>query len=77
MEIEELLNLYAAHPQISALASVLQPERKMRNLAAKGLSGSSAAMVIASLFSKKGGRFVCISNDLEEAGYFYHDLMYY
>ena len=75
MEIEELLNLYAAHPQISALASVLQPERKMRNLAAKGLSGSSAAMVIASLFSKKGGRFVCILNDLEEAGYFYHDLM--
>ena len=69
------MNLYAAHPQISALASVLQPERKMRNLAAKGLSGSSAAMVIASLFSKKGGRFVCILNDLEEAGYFYHDLM--
>ena len=74
MDIQELLSLYAAHPQVSAVASVLQGD-KVRNLFTKGLSGSSAAMLIASLFTKGGGRFVCVLNDLEEAGYFYHDLV--
>ena len=74
MDIQELLSLYAAHPQVSAVASVLQGD-KVRNLFTKGLSGSGAAMLIASLFTKGGGRFVCVLNDLEEAGYFYHDLV--
>ena len=63
MDIQELLSLYAAHPQASAVASVLQGD-KVRNLFTKGLSGSSAAMLIASLFTKGGGRFVCVLNDL-------------
>ena len=32
-------------------------------------------MTIASLFSKRRGSYVCVLNDLEEAGYFYHDLV--
>lgn len=32
-------------------------------------------MVVASLFTKQADRYVCILNDLEEAGYFYHDLV--
>ncbi|MDL2282076.1 transcription-repair coupling factor [Parabacteroides sp. OttesenSCG-928-G06] len=74
MEIHELLNLYGAHPQISACHSLLQQESS-RNIFLKGLNGSGAAMVMASLFSRKNNRFVCILNDMEEAGYFYHDLM--
>ncbi len=74
MDIQELLNLYASHPQISALISVLE-RGKERNLFVKGLSGSCAAMVIAALFLKEGKHFVCVLNDMEEAGYFYHDLM--
>lgn len=74
MDIQELLNLYASHPQISALISVLE-RGKERNLFVKGLSGSCAAMVIAALFLKGGKHFVCVLNDMEEAGYFYHDLM--
>ena len=32
-------------------------------------------MTIASLFTKGRGSYVCVLNDQEEAGYFYHDLM--
>lgn len=32
-------------------------------------------MTIASLFSKRRRSYVCVLNDLEEAGYFYHDLV--
>lgn len=46
-----------------------------RNIFLKGLNGSGAAMTIASLFIKRRGSYVCVLNDLEEAGYFYHDLM--
>jgi transcription-repair coupling factor (superfamily II helicase) len=41
----------------------------------KGLNGSGAAMTIASLFMKRGGVFLCVLNDLEEAGYVYSDLV--
>ncbi|MDF9829667.1 transcription-repair coupling factor [Parabacteroides sp. PF5-6] len=74
MKIQELLRLYAGHPHISALHTLLQ-EGTTQNIFLKGLNGSAAAMAIASLFSQKDGCFVCILNDQEEAGYFYHDLM--
>lgn len=32
-------------------------------------------MTIASLFTKRRGSYVCVLNDQEEAGYFYHDLI--
>ena len=74
MEIQDLLKLYTAHPQIAALHALLQRDN-VRNLSLKGLNGSGAAMSIAALFMKKRGHYVCILNDLEEAGYFYHDLV--
>lgn len=74
MEVQELLKIYAAHPQIAALCSILT-DKKSHNLFLKGLSGSGAAMMTASLFTKRKGSYVCILNDMEEAGYFYHDLM--
>ena len=74
MEIQELLKLYAAHPQVAAADSLLK-DNASRNLFFKGLNGSGAAMTIASLFLKERGRCLCILNDLEEAGYFYHDLV--
>lgn len=74
MEAQELLNLYAAHPQVSGLHTLLR-EGSPRNIFLKGLNGSGAAMVIASLFLRKENSFVCILNDMEDAGYFYHDLI--
>ena len=74
MEIQDLLKLYTAHPQIAALHALLQRDN-VRNLSLKGLNGSGAAMTVAALFTKEKGHCVCILNDLEEAGYFYHDLV--
>ena len=73
MEIQELLRQYAGHPQIAATRKLLADE-KINNLFLQGLNGSGAAMAIASLFTKGGGAFLCLLNDQEEAGYFYHDL---
>ncbi|MDR1455277.1 MAG: transcription-repair coupling factor [Tannerella sp.] len=73
MNLPDLLTVYAAHPQINAVSSLLD-EGKSRNLLLKGLSGSGAAMAIASLFRKRKETCLCILNDLEEAGYFYNDL---
>ncbi|WP_298553362.1 transcription-repair coupling factor [uncultured Parabacteroides sp.] len=74
MEVQDLLKQYAAHPQVAALNTLLKSETS-RNIFLKGLNGSGAAMTIASLFSKRRGSYVCVLNDLEEAGYFYHDLV--
>ena len=38
------------------------------------MSGSASAMTIAALYAKGGGNFICLLNDMEEAGYFYNDL---
>ncbi|MDR1203147.1 MAG: transcription-repair coupling factor [Tannerellaceae bacterium] len=74
MDIQDLLKLYMVHPTVAALDSVLN-DSSVHTLFLEGLHGSSPAMVVASCFAKRGGQFVCILNDLEEAGYFYHDLM--
>ncbi|WP_368347880.1 transcription-repair coupling factor, partial [Parabacteroides merdae] len=74
MEVQDLLKQYAAHPQVAALNTLLK-NKTSRNIFLKGLNGSGAAMIIASLFSKRRGSYVCVLNDLEDAGYFYHDLV--
>ena len=68
------LKQYAAHPQVTALDTLLKNDTS-RNIFLKGLNGSGPAMTIASLFTKGRGSYVCVLNDQEEAGYFYHDLM--
>ena len=73
-EVQDLLKQYAAHPQVAALNTLLK-NKTSRNIFLKGLNGSGAAMIIASLFSKRRGSYVCVLNDLEDAGYFYHDLV--
>lgn len=74
LEVQDLLKQYAAHPQVAALNTLLK-NKTSRNIFLKGLNGSGAAMIIASLFSKRRGSYMCVLNDLEDAGYFYHDLV--
>lgn len=74
LEVQDLLKQYATHPQVVALNTLLN-NKTSRNIFLKGLNGSGAAMTIASLFLKRRGNYVCVLNDLEEAGYFYHDLV--
>ncbi|MDR2498372.1 MAG: transcription-repair coupling factor [Tannerellaceae bacterium] len=74
MDIHNILNLYVSHPQVSALKTAAEDD-SLRRIVAEGLHGSSAAVVTAALFARTKGRYVCILNDADEAGYFYHDLM--
>ncbi|OAV69486.1 Transcription-repair-coupling factor [Bacteroidales bacterium Barb4] len=74
LEIKELLNLYAAHPQVKALCRLLEDEAA-QDVFVKGLTGSGGAVTTAALFMRSGYSFVCVLSNAEEAGYFYHDLV--
>lgn len=74
LEIKDLIQIFAAHPIVGALNELIQ-KKNVSNLFVKGLNNSGAAMTLATLFQKNQGRFLCVLNDLEEAGYFYHDIV--
>ena len=73
MKIQELLSLYTRQPQVSALAKTLQ-HKGQQTVLVSGLLASSAPMVFAALASKQMGTMLFVLNDVEDAGYFYHDL---
>ena len=73
MNIQELSQLYAHLPQVTALAKVAGKE-KSGNIFLDGLLASSAAMLFGSLATKCGLRILFIMQDADEAGYMYHDL---
>ena len=78
MKIQELLQLYAMSPQVKALAEVLG-KKSEKTVFLSGLMSSATAMYFAALSSshrgKSGGApFLFIMQDVEEAGYLYHDL---
>lgn len=73
MEIDQLQKLYARHPYVKATMSMLK-EKRSKNVFLTGLCGSSESFVISSVYQEAGQHVLCVLNDLEEAGYFYHDL---
>ncbi|MDR1407661.1 MAG: transcription-repair coupling factor [Tannerella sp.] len=75
MNLSELVSLYAAHPHVKALYSLAAEKAGRQSVMLKGLTGSGAAMTLSALFQKRGGCFLCILNDAEDAGYFYSDLV--
>ena len=73
MNIQELERLYVQLPQVSALAKLLGKSSE-KKIFLKGLLGSSAPMLFASLARKCQSQLLFVLQDAEEAGYFYHDL---
>lgn len=77
MEIQELQLLYADHPQVKALAKLVQ-EPSCRSIFLDGLCASATSLVFGGLLKILSESvvhpFVFVLNDAEEAGYFYHDL---
>ena len=73
MHIQDLEQLYAQLPQVSALANEMK-KSSVRTIFLEGLLASSAPMLFASLVTKCASRLLFILQDAEEAGYFYHDL---
>jgi transcription-repair coupling factor (superfamily II helicase) len=74
MEINELQHIYAAHPNSGALAAQLQ-DKAVKTLFLSGLHASAAPLFFSAYLQKAEQTTVFILNDLEEAGYFYHDIL--
>jgi transcription-repair coupling factor (superfamily II helicase) len=72
----EIADLVLAKPRFNALCEqlrALSPDAR-RRIRLKGLCGSAAATFLAPIKNSLGCIFLCIMNDAESAGYFYHDL---
>ena len=74
MDIKELQHIYAAHPNTRALAAKLADD-SVKTLYMAGLHASSAPLFFSACLEEAGHITVFILNDMEEAGYFYHDLV--
>ena len=73
MQLQELQQLYAYLPQVSALAKTLG-EDGGKTVFLEGLLASAAPMVFSALATKQGHTMLFIMQDADEAGYLYHDL---
>ena len=74
MTINELQQSYASHPQIEGVLHALA-EQSIKHIYCGGLLGSSSALLSSALVQQSVVPMIFILNDMEEAGYFYHDLV--
>ena len=73
MQTNQLAEYILSKPRFGALKKLI--DEKNPSVYLQGLQGSSAAMFIAPLKNQTNEIFIFVLNDLEEAGYFYHDLI--
>jgi len=73
MKIEELQQLLVKHPQVAAMSQLIE-QGKVKHIFCGGLKASASSVYASALIDKTHCPFVFILGDLEEAGYFYHDL---
>lgn len=73
MDIRDLQKMYAALPQVAALAGMLD-DSSVSTVQLEGLVASSAPMAFASMALRTARTVLFILKDADEAGYFYHDL---
>ena len=73
MTITELQRQYAAHPNMAVMKRLLK-DTSAQTIFCGGLCASAASLFSSVLVQEGGCPFVFILGDLEEAGYFYHDL---
>ncbi len=73
MNPSDFIRTYKSHRNFDAICSALNDKDK-KHLHFKGLAGSSAAFVFASLAESCGNPLFIVLNDKEEASYFYDDL---
>lgn len=73
MDISELQRIYASHPNVKALATQLE-NSSVRTIFLGGLHASASSLFFSSFIADISRTWVFILGDVEEAGYFYHDL---
>ena len=74
MDIIELQHIYASHPNVKGLAKQLE-NSSVRTFFLGGLHASASPLFFSSYLKNAPWTTIFILNDMEEAGYFYHDLI--
>ena len=74
MDITELQHIYAGHPNVKGLAKQLE-NSSVRTFFLGGLHASASPLFFSSYLKNASWTTIFILNDMEEAGYFYHDLI--
>ncbi len=77
MQLHELLNQYARHPQVAALSEWSRSASPSARMQIDGLQASAPAVVFAALalrLKQSQRPMLFLMQDEESAGYFYHDL---
>ena len=74
MDITELQHIYASHPNVKGLAKQLE-NTSVRTFFLGGLHASASPLFFSSYLKNAPWTTIFILNDMEEAGYFYHDLI--
>ena len=72
MRIEELCEVLCPQARVQAVENLLKGDRMSRRVI-DGLAGSSPAVLFSRL-TERNEPYLIICNDLDEAGYLYHDL---
>ena len=72
MNLKEATGLFDTKPRLEAIEKLLAV-KKIRRIALKGLRGSSPAVLFSGL-SKRKQPYLIVTDDVESAGYMYHDL---
>ncbi|NDV64371.1 transcription-repair coupling factor [Bacteroides sp. 224] len=73
MTITELQQRYAEHPNTHVLQTLLN-DPVINHIYCGGMHASAASLFFSSQISASAEPFIFVLGDLEEAGYFYHDL---
>lgn len=74
MNITDLQSIYAKHPGVGATAKLVE-DLSVKTIFLGGLCASSSALLFSTLINQSSQSFIFVLADLEEAGYFYHDLI--
>ena len=72
MNLKEAAGLFATPARIKALSSLIA-DRKVNRISIQGLKGSAPALLFSQLPPRKTP-YIIIADDLDTAGYLYHDL---
>jgi transcription-repair coupling factor (superfamily II helicase) len=73
MKENELNNIFGRHPSVSELEAALA-QNEAGPVCLEGITGSSRALVTASMFSRLQNMHIAILPEKEDAAYFYNDL---
>ena len=73
MNLSDFQQLYASHPNTEAVRTLIR-NNSARTLFCSGLQASAASLFASLISQSTEPPIVFILGDLEEAGYFYHDL---